>query len=130
MRRAIVVLQFAVAFVLLIACANVANLLLARAAGREKEIAIRIALGAGRWRLARQMLAESLLLSVVAGAAGVALAFAGIQAIRKFAPEDNYHLHQLTLDAKVLMFTLGSGVAHRADFRFGAGHSNGAAKRQ
>ena len=110
MRRTIVVLQFAVAFVLLIACANVANLLLARAAGREKEIAIRIALGAGRWRLARQMLAESLLLSVVGGAAGVALAFAGIQAIRKFAPEDNYHLHQLSLDARVLMFTLGAAL--------------------
>jgi putative ABC transport system permease protein len=110
MRRTIVVLQFAVAFVLLIACANVANLLLARAAGREKEIAIRIALGAGRWRLARQMLAESLLLSLFAGAAGVGLAFAGIQAIRKFAPEDNYHLHQLTLDAKVLAFTLGAAL--------------------
>jgi putative ABC transport system permease protein len=110
MRRTIVVLQFAVAFVLLIACANVANLLLARAAGREKEIAIRIALGAGRWRLARQMLAESLLLSLCGGAAGVGLAFAGIQAIRKFAPEDNYHLHQLTLDAKVLAFTLGAAV--------------------
>ena len=110
MRRTIVVLQFAVAFVLLIACANVANLLLARAAGREKEIAIRIALGAGRWRLARQMLAESLLLSVFAGAAGVGLAFAGMQAIRKFAPEDNYHLHQLTLDAKVLVFTLGAAL--------------------
>jgi putative ABC transport system permease protein len=105
MRRTTVVLQFAVAFVLLIACANVANLLLARAAGREKEIAIRIALGAGRWRLARQMLAESLLLSVFAGAAGVGLAFAGIQAIRKFAPEDNYRLHQLTLDSRVLLFT-------------------------
>jgi putative ABC transport system permease protein len=110
MRRAIVVLQFAVGFVLLIACANVANLLLARAAGREKEIAIRIALGAGRWRLARQMLSESLLLSVIAGAAGVALAFAGIQAIRRFAPEDNYHLHQLTLDAKVLLFTLAAAL--------------------
>ena len=110
MRRTIVVLQFAVAFVLLIACANVANLLLARAAGREKEIAIRIALGAGRWRLARQMLAESLLLSLFAGAAGVGLAFAGIQAIRKFAPEDNYHLHQLTLDSKVLAFTLGAAL--------------------
>jgi len=110
MRRTIVVLQFAVAFVLLIACANVANLLLARAAGREKEIAIRIALGAGRWRLARQMLAESLLLSVFAGAAGVGLAFAGIQAIRKFAPEENYHLHQLSLDAKVLAFTLGAAL--------------------
>ncbi len=110
MRRTIMVLQFAVAFVLLIACANVANLLLARAAGREKEIAIRIALGAGRWRLIRQMLAESLLLSVFAGAVGMALAFAGIQAIRKFAPEDNYHLHQIALDGKVLAFTLGAAL--------------------
>jgi putative ABC transport system permease protein len=110
MRRTIVVLQFAVAFVLLIACANVANLLLARAAGREKEIAIRIALGAGRWRLARQMLVESLLLSVFAAAAGIALAFGGIQTIRKLAPEDNYHLHQLTLDGKVLAFTLAAAL--------------------
>jgi len=110
MRRTILVLQFAVAFVLLIACANVANLLLARAAGREKEIAIRIALGAGRWRLARQMFVESLLLSAFAAAAGVALAWAGIQAIRKLAPEDNYHLHQLALDGKVLAFTLAAAL--------------------
>ncbi|HEV2687870.1 MAG TPA: ABC transporter permease, partial [Bryobacteraceae bacterium] len=105
MRRTIVVLQFAVGFVLLIACANVANLLLARAAGRQKEIAIRIALGAGRIRLMRQMLAESLLLSVAGAAGGVALAWGGIYAIRKLAPEDSYHLHELSLDWQVLAFT-------------------------
>jgi len=110
MRRTIVVLQFAVAFVLLIACANVANLLLARAAGRQKEIAIRIALGAGRTRLARQMLAESLLLSLFAAVVGTALAFAGIRAIRVLAPDDNYHLHQLLLDWKVLAFTLAAAL--------------------
>src|SRR5262249_49092348 len=88
-----------------------ANLLLARAAGREKEIAIRTALGAGRRRLVRQMLAESLLLSLFACAAGIALALAGIQAIRKFAPDDNYHLHELALDPAVLVFTLAVAVS-------------------
>jgi putative ABC transport system permease protein len=110
MRRTIVVLQFAVAFVLLIACANVANLLLARAAGREKEIAIRVALGAGRTRLVRQMLAESLLLSFFAAVVGTGLAWAGIRVIRSLAPEDNYHLHQLLLDWKVLAFTLAAAL--------------------
>jgi putative ABC transport system permease protein len=110
MRRTIVVLQFAVAFVLLIACANVANLLLARAAGRQKEIAIRIALGAGRIRLVRQMLAESLLLSVFAAIVGTGLAWAGLRVIRRLAPEDNYHLHQLLLDWKVLAFTLAAAL--------------------
>jgi putative ABC transport system permease protein len=110
MRRTIVVLQFAVAFVLLIACANVANLLLARAAGRQKEIAIRIALGAARTRLVRQMLAESLLLSLFAAIVGTGLAWAGIRVIRSLAPEDNYHLHQLLLDWKVLGFTLAAAL--------------------
>src|SRR5258706_15346119 len=110
MRRTIVVLQFAVAFVLLIACANVANLLLARAAGREKEIAIRIALGAARTRLGRQMLAESLLLSLFAAVVGTGLAWAGISVIRSLAPEDNYHLHQLLLDWKALAFTLAAAL--------------------
>jgi len=110
MRRTIIVLQFAVAFVLLIACANVANLFLARAAGRQKEIAIRVALGASRLRLAKQLLAESLLLSAFGMVAGMGLASAGIQAIRKMAPEDNYHLHELTLDWKVLAFTVAAAV--------------------
>jgi predicted permease len=110
MRRTIVVLQFAVAFVLLIACANVANLLLARAAGREKEVAIRVALGAAKWRLVQQMLAESMVLSAFGAVAGVALAWAGIEAIRKLAPADNYHLRSLALDGTVLAFTLGAAL--------------------
>jgi putative ABC transport system permease protein len=110
MRRTIVVLQFAVGFVLLIACANVANLLLARAAGRQKEIAIRIALGAGKFRLIRQMLAESLLLSVAGAVGGIALAWGGIYAIRKLSPADSYHLHELSLDWTVLAFTLGAAL--------------------
>jgi len=110
MSRTIIVLQFAVAFVLLIACANVANLLLARAAGRQKEIAIRVALGASRMRLARQLFAESLLLSVFGMVVGIALAFGGIQAIRKMAPADNYHLHELSLDWRVLAFTVAAAL--------------------
>jgi len=110
LRRTVVVLQFAVGFVLLIACANVANLLLARTAGREKEIAIRVALGAAKSRRVRQVLAESLLLSVGAAIAGTALAWIGIQAISRLAPEDSYHLRELSLDWKVYAFTLAAAL--------------------
>jgi putative ABC transport system permease protein len=102
---ALLVLLGAVAFVLLIACANVANLQLARGVRREKEIAIRMALGAGRWRLARQLLTESLLLATLGGAAGVGLAAWGVPILRTLGPAKIPHLAEIHIDYRVLVFT-------------------------
>jgi putative ABC transport system permease protein len=107
LRRSLLVLQLVVGFVLLIACVNVANLLLTRAAGREKEIAIRVALGASRGRLVRQTMSESLLFSLLGGAAGLLLAWWGIRGVRALAPADILGLHQLNIDPYVLAFTAG-----------------------
>ena len=106
LRRSLLVLLGAVGAVLLIGCANLANLLLARAASREREISIRSALGAGRWRLLRQLLTESILLATIGGAAGLLVGIGSISALKKWIPpyllppEADVHL-----DARVMLFT-------------------------
>ena len=105
------IMMAAVGFVLLIACANVANLMLARATGRQKEIALRSALGASRWRIIRQLLTESVIVALIGGVIGTVIAFWGIDLLRaanpgeaaKFAPG----WHNLGINLPVLLFTLG-----------------------
>ncbi|HXT17960.1 MAG TPA: ABC transporter permease [Gemmatimonadaceae bacterium] len=105
--RALWTLQAAVAFVLLIACANLANLLLMRAETRHKELAVRAALGAGRGRLVRQFLAESFVLSITGAVLGTALAYVGLRTLVHAASAGIPRAAGVTIDARVLLFTLG-----------------------
>jgi putative ABC transport system permease protein len=113
-RRALLVLMGAVGLVLLIACGNVAGLLLARAVQREREVAVRVALGAGRGRILRQLGAESLVLALAGGMAGLIVAFGGLAAIRALGPETLPRLDELAIGPSVLAFalatTLGAAV--------------------
>jgi len=110
-KRTLLVLQGAVVFVLLIACANVANLLLARSVGRERELAIRAAIGAGRGRLVRQLLTESLLLSILGGAVGVILASWLLRLFVAMAPAGFPRVSSIAIDTGILTFTLVVAMA-------------------
>ncbi|MGC1294989.1 MAG: FtsX-like permease family protein [Alloacidobacterium sp.] len=104
-RTSVLILLGAVALVLLIACTNVANLLLARATGRQKEIAMRTALGAGRVRLVMQLLTESILLSLLGGVAGLAVSAVSLYVVEKIHPGNIPRLDELGMDYGVLLFT-------------------------
>jgi putative ABC transport system permease protein len=110
LRTELMVLWGVVAGVLLIACANVANLMLARAASRQKEIALRLAMGAGRWRVMRQLLIESVVLAVIGGGLGVLLGWLGLQLFIAASPGNIPRLNEVTLDGSALGFTLGISV--------------------
>ena len=109
-RNALLTMFGAVAFVLLIACANVANLLLVRASGREGEMAVRTALGAGRGRIVRQLITESVMLAVFAAMIGGALAAWAVDAIVAFGPKGLPRLDDITVDARVLLFSAGLAI--------------------
>ena len=110
-RPMLYVLLGAVLAMLLIACVNLANLMLSRAAGRAQEMAVRRSLGAARWRIARQMLTESVLLAVIGGVLGVALAYAGFEAFLALLPPNQPRIHIVTIDWRVLTASAAAAIA-------------------
>src|SRR5690349_16045681 len=109
-RPTILALMGAVIFLLLIACANVANLMLVRASSRERELAVRAALGAGWWQLVRQTLAEAIVIAALGTAIGVGLAYLGIHQLLVIAPENLPRLNAIGIDLKVLAFAIAAGL--------------------
>lgn len=110
MRRGLWVLLGAVVFLLLIACTNVSNLLLVRATVRQREVALRLALGAGRWRIVRQWLTESLLLSLLSAGAGMLLAFWVLKVIKYYGADQLPRIREVRVDVAVLIFTVAMSV--------------------
>ncbi len=111
LRRAIMILMYAAGMVLLIGCANLANLLMARASGREREVAVRASLGAGRFRLIRQFLTESILLSVCGGIFGLGVGYAGIEALKASIPPFTFPREvSIAMDGRVLLFAFAISV--------------------
>ena len=108
--RTLYLLAGAIGLVLLIACVNVANLFLARSASREREFAVRVALGAGRWRLIRQLLTESLFLSLMGGAAGLLIATGGTSWTLSHLPQWLPRTNEISVDVRVLIFSFGVSI--------------------
>ncbi len=114
LRRALWLLLGAVGFILLIACTNMTNLMLVRASARQKEMALRLALGAGVWRIARHLLTESLLLSLISGGAGLMIAVWGLSEIRFFGEGQLPRLDEVQINNRILLFTLAVAGAKNA----------------
>ncbi len=112
LKKPLVILFAIVALVLLIACANVANLMLARGAARQREIAVRLAVGASQWRVVSQLLTESMSIAILGGVSGIAVAFIGIRALLRFMPNPSYEVAAInaTIDWRTLAFTFAACV--------------------
>jgi predicted permease len=119
LEKPLIILMVVVGLVLLIACANVANLMLARGAGRQREIAVRLAVGASRWRLTVQLLMESITLAAMGGAAGLAFSYVGIRALLRFLPQTGYAQATLVVSTDLRMLAFTAAVALLTGILFG-----------